>query len=260
MSRNGEAKSHREFWNAYVDEDFPQRKVASGGSLELPGDEWMPREFWDKFVPEVLLARVPAGDPVFVEIGAGAGKQTKIVLEHKPGANIYTFDISASFISALKEYLADDVGKRVKPTLLGDDQRDILRRLDRDGLVGGVDAVYAFDAMVHVDLQALVVYFISAVFALKDDGVLVMDVANAESELGFRKLLMDAKTYYPSHGAPCSKFMFSSPSLIGGVLGKLGFDVEFLTDLRGHALFAARLTDRAKGLEALKPVAEDWEL
>lgn len=258
MTANNPIRNQADFWDHYTDHDFPARQARSKMSLEMPGDEWMPREFWNKLVPTVLISRLDADEPVLVEIGAGAGKQTKIVLEHKPGAKIYSFDISASFIRSFEKYLGETAGDRVEAILLGKDWRQMLRDLSHRGAAGKVDAFYAFDAMVHVDLQALMAYFITAVHALKPGGFIVMDVADSTSDLGFSKLLNDVKHYYPFHGAPCAKFMFTSPAIIEDILVKLGFTVEFIPDERGHCLFVARLADREAGLRTLEPVAEDW--
>lgn len=260
MSETDKARKFGDVWNEYVDELFPQTQAQSETPLENPGDEWMNAEFWEETVDRALLQNLDVADPILVEIGPGAGKQSRIVLEHFESPRLYAFDLSTSFQRVLRENLAEHVDKTLFPILLGEDYTQMLTVLRDDDVAGRVDAFYSFDAMVHVDLQSLVTYFITATIALRDGGLIVMDVANIDSEPGFQKLLRDVKYYYASHGAPCPKFMFLTPPIIERVLGRLGFTVEFLDDQRGHCMFVARLTDREQGLKSLEPVREDWGL
>ena len=82
--------------------------------------------------------------------------------------------------------------------------------------------------MVHVDLQYLIVYLMSAALCLKEGGCLMMTLANAVSELGFKELIEDAKNRYETQDLPGSKFEWVSPEIAQGVLERLGFSVRFL--------------------------------
>lgn len=260
MSETDQPRRFGDVWNEYVDELFPEAKAQSSAPLTNPGDEWMNAEFWEETVDRTLFQNLEKSDPILVEIGPGAGKQARMVLAHYANPRVYAFDLSTSFQRVFKEAFPDQLDKSLFPVLLNEDYTQMLKVLQGAGVAGQVDAFYSYDAMVHVDLQSLVTYFITAMLTLADDGLIVMDVANIDSEPGFQKLLRDVKYYYGSHGAPCPKFMYLSPPIIDRVLGRLGFTVEFLDDARGHCMFVARLTDRARGLKSLEPVAEDWGL
>jgi len=82
--------------------------------------------------------------------------------------------------------------------------------------------------MVHVDLQFLIVYFITAALALKENGLMIMTLANAVSQNGFKHLLNGAKPNYPLQGKPTAKFEYLSPDIVDLILGQMGFQVNYM--------------------------------
>ena len=64
------------------------------------------------------------------------------------------------------------------------------------GWRGQVDAVYSIEAMVHVDLQYLMAYLLTAAAALRPEGKLIMTLATMNSDHGFGKLLRDVRNFW----------------------------------------------------------------
>ena len=69
------------------------------------------------------------------------------------------------------------------------------------------------------------VYWLSAHELLRPGGKLIMTVADATRDVGFKKLIADIDTFFPAQGRPSSKFEWLSPDLVNCVLGRIGFDV-----------------------------------
>lgn len=244
-------------WNHYVDVAFPKVKESRPEVLN-PGDEWAGNgAFWDLIVESTLLSHLPE-DSVLIEIGSGAGKQTRRVLERMTDSRVFVFDVSSAFIRTLTSNLGDQFGNRLTITQLSDDHREIVNLMDEQGFRGKVDALYSYDAMVHVDMQSLMSYFISATKVLKKGGIVAMDVANILSDQGFEKCIRDVKNYYRFHGAACTKFQFMSPQMIDSVLSRLGFSVNFIDDNRGHCLFVAHFENPDIAKNALAKIDNAW--
>ena len=106
--------------------------------------------------------------------------------------------------------------------------------LESMGWMGSVDCVFSIDAMVHVDLQYLIVYLITASQALRDGGVISLSLADATNERGFQKMITDIDWCFPKQGQITGKFEWMSPDLVKSILEKVGFgDVQFVeTDIR----------------------------
>jgi hypothetical protein len=87
-------------------------------------------------------------------------------------------------------------------------------------LLGKIDGVYSFDAMVHVDLHTLFVYWMSAAKVLRPGGVLAMSVADACNEKGFMKLLHNAPGVYRLQGNTGGHFMWISREIVESTLNR----------------------------------------
>jgi hypothetical protein len=101
-----------------------------------------------------------------------------------------------------------------------------------------VDAVFSIDAMVHVDLQYLIVYLITAGLVLKPGGKVIMTLADVTTEANFNQMLDEISFTYPGQSNPIgtSKFEWISPDIVRSVLPRLGFaidrlDAPYLKDL-----------------------------
>ena len=110
----------------------------------------------------------------------------------------------------------------------------LARLVEGRGWQGSVDLVFSIDAMVHVDLQYLVAYWMAAATALRPGGRMIMSVADATSPHGFEKLMADVPTYFATQGKITSKFEWLCPPMVAHVLDRLGFDVRFFPKLAGR--------------------------
>jgi hypothetical protein len=185
-----------------------------------------------------------------VEIGPGSGKYTSLLLRNSD-FHIVAFDISPAYLEVMKRRLSQDIEeRRVQPALIkAEKPAELLEYLDEHKLVRKLDAFFSIDAMVHVDLQYLIVYFITAALTLKKDGLMIMTLANAVSLNGFKHLLDGAKSYYSLQGKATAKFEYLSPEIVDLVLGQMGFQVNYTKpfgtgpDVDRDVYVVARLVD-----------------
>lgn len=241
-----QGKGYGAYWDQYVTHQFPTVKHGAGAAYEWPGDEWGDRALWERIFDSLFVQHLPADARTFVEIGAGSGKYTLFVLEHFPQAKVRCFDVSSAFLDSLRARCAEQIrAGRIEPIVMNDDPRFMYSRLERDGLLGQVDCLYSIDAMVHVDLQYLMAYLLTAQAALRIGGKLVLSLADATSDGGFAKLVGDIRPYFPLQGQISSKFEWLSPDLARSILGRLGFVVDGTYDLNGRDLcLVATLKER----------------
>jgi hypothetical protein len=251
-------KDHGAVWDAYVDREFPGKRARGEAPDDTPGSEWSTPELWRGVLQDTLFDRVRRGDPRLIEIAPGAGKQSRLVLDHYLDPRILAFDVSRRFLDAFEAALAEEIGRRVFAQQLGDDHREIIDAVERHGLTRKIDALYSFDSMVHVDFQQLMNFLITALFVLRKGGVIVMDLADMESEAGFERLIADAPKHYARHGAPSAKFMFAHRAMVETALPRLGFEVEIRPHPLGNLLVIATLRRRRHGLDALGSSITQW--
>src|SRR5262249_197583 len=158
------------FWDHYV-QHWPEVKESLGGEPEWPGDEWGSGQL----VYDNLF--VPAGVHDWqraVEIGPGSGKYTLRVLAGSP-AVVRAYDISPQLLKVWEarcERLITE-GRLSLQLLNGITTDQMLADLSERGWSRTVDAVFSIDAMVHVDLQYLIVYLITAALVLKPGGKVI---------------------------------------------------------------------------------------
>ena len=124
-----------------------KRKKASG---KVPGIEWGGEEMWRKHF-DLLLEMDPAPERA-IEIGQGAGKYTKMMLDRYPDLDICCQDVSWAFLEAAKEELASDIG-RLQFRLIRGHKKSFLENAQAAFKNHPVDIIYSMDAMVHVDQQ-----------------------------------------------------------------------------------------------------------
>ena len=104
----------------------------------------------------------------------------------------------------------------------------IYQLFQQHGLLRKVDALFSIDSLVHVDLQYITTYLVNAALVLKPDGRIVMNVGDATSEAGFRKLIGDIARFYKYQGRACARFEYQSGDILKSVLERLGFEIEHL--------------------------------
>ena len=92
-----------------------------------------------------------------------------------------------------------------------------------------VDAVYSIAAMVHVDLQYLMAYLVTAAAVLRPGGKLTLSLATAATDAGFQKLVEDVGNFWEAQADPAgsSKFEWFSGTMVESLLPRLSrFEVD----------------------------------
>jgi hypothetical protein len=243
---------YRAQWDAYI-EGWVRTQVGDGDlpKESWPDDEWGKKTDWEQVFRSMFLDFGARDWRHCVEIGAGSGKYARLLLDHS-ASDIVAFDISPAFLDVLRQRLATEIDAgRVIPVLLeGKSSSEILGFLDHRGLTGRLDAFYSVDAMVHVTLQHLITYLLTAAVTLRMGGMLLLTLPNATSDKGFATLLDDARRCYSQQRDPnIPRFEWLSPELVSGVLAQLGFKVQFILPFGGSMSeyrdlhVAATLTD-----------------
>lgn len=223
---------YADYWDQYVDQ-------YTGDSW--PGDEWGDEAWWNETFDRLFVPAGVAGWNQAIEIGSGSGKYTERVLGAN-GCTVHAFDVSERFLNVLSERCATArAAGRLHLTLLnGSDPDQMLRTIEQNGWSGSADAVYSIDAMVHVDLQYLVSYLLTAGLVLKPGGALVMTFADACTDSGFKKLIGEIRAQFPRQAdrRPSAKFEWLGPEVVRVVLERLGFTVRLLYERRDLEIVA----------------------
>jgi SAM-dependent methyltransferase len=229
-------------WDRYV-KTWHQGEQGSG--LDWPGDEWGTPQYWDWLYEQLFLPSGVQGWERALEIGPGSGKYTLKVMADS-AASLRAYDVSPQFLAVCEERCQDQLAEgRLSLHLLDSDRADqMLSELTECGWKRRLDGFFSIDAMVHVDLQDLIVYLLTAGAVLKPGGSLILTVANATTEIGFKKLVEDIAFYY-RNDVP-GKFEWISPEIVESMLPRLGFRLErIITDGADprSILFAATLAE-----------------
>jgi hypothetical protein len=99
--------------------------------------------------------------------------------------------------------------------------------------------------MVHIDLDYLMAYLLTAAAVLRPGGKLVMSVANAASTKGFQNLLdwISAHWRYQLEPSLPGRLEWLSPDLVKVTLDRLGFELEWFDahDRNAHIFVTASL-------------------
>lgn len=232
----------RALWDSYV-ADWDQH-FSRQGRLEWPGDEWGSSKVWEAVHRRMF---VPAGLEQWrraVEIGPGSGKYTLQALRN-PELTVRAYDVSRSFLDICGQRCEAAIQEaRLSLHLLHlEHPYELLADLTAAGWRREVDAFFSIDTMVHVDLQDLIVYFITAALTLKPEGKLLVTLSNATSELGFRLLLREISKCYGQSAGPYGRFRWLSPQIPELILPRLGFRVDSLSTAPRDIYLIATLTD-----------------
>ena len=176
----------------------------------------------------------------------GFGEIHDKVLTESP-AEIIAADISAGYQQHFRTRL-DEVGlsSRVTPVLIDNDSASLRKHIESRDWIGTLDAFYSIDAMVHVDLQYLIAYFVTAAYSLRVGGKLVMTVANCCSDLGFQKLISDTPRQFKRIHTHSAKFEWMSPDQVRSILLRLGFEIDLFNTQARDILFSATLTRKLR--------------
>jgi len=229
VQTNTDKSIYARFWDKYA-ETWNQIKPSLGESCVWPGDEWGNAATWEDMFQQLFVRAGVTTWERAVEIGAGSGKFTLRVLGAS-SAQVRAYDVSAQYLKVCENRCGEWVQKRrLSLNLLNTSMAShMLSDLRACGWQRRVDGFYSIDAMVHVDLQYLIAYLLTAAVVLKPGGKLVLTLADATSALGFPALLQDICWTFPLQASPLgsSKFEWLSPDLIRTVLTRLGFNVDW---------------------------------
>jgi methyltransferase family protein len=250
--------SYSRHWDNYVDADWDIVQSRTDGELEWPGDEWGNPEAWEHIFKTLFVQHGEVDSwQRAVEVGQGSGKYTVKVLRN-PEVSVRAYDVSASFLEVCTERCREEVeAGRLSPRLLDvgspgfllDDLRDWRRN---------VDAFYSIDAMVHVDLQYLMAYLVTAAAVLREGGKLILTMTTTSTDEGFQRLLSDIKVYWGSQAEPggSGKLEWVNGKMLEELLPRLGFEIDFLREPTGiYTLLVASLVRPEMGDELAQYVA-----
>ena len=241
-------------WDKYVNEIFERSKRADS---VYPGDEWGNREWWNSCYERLFEYAGAGGWRHAVEIGPGSGKYTLLLLERSM-CQVLALDVSEAFLQVLRTRAADQIRSRHLDAdfIHCRNPDEVLTKIEQRGWRGAVDGFFSIDAMVHVDLQYLVAYLVTAAICLRPGGKLLLTLADATSARGQRKLLDEIKIYYPLQGQSSLKFEWLSPDIVRSLLATLGFRIVLLehdslnrADARDMFLIAERTSTDLPALE-----------
>jgi hypothetical protein len=213
---------YQEHWNYYVEN-------APTDGERWPGDEWGSPALWDQVYRTRLLQHGVGTWERCVEIGPGSGKYSLRVLRGNPSVKILAADVSTEFQRVfLTRMGTEGYSDRVIPILLDNNSGTLRKAVEAQDWRGKLDGFYSIDAMVHVDLQYLVAYLVTAAVCLHVNGTLIMSLANCCSDRGFEKLIKDTPQMFRRLGHPTAKFEWLSPDAVGSILGRLGFSITVM--------------------------------
>ena len=241
------------FWDDFV-KTWPDRNERRGGTHTWPGDEWGNPQKWAEVFERLFVRAGVESWQRAVEIGPGSGKYTLKVLQVS-AAQVRAYDVSTAYLEVCRTRCQAQIDER-RLSLHPIDIKapnQMLADMEAIGWRRQVDAVYSIAAMVHVDLQYVIVYMLNAALALKPGGKLLLTLADATSPFGFVQLLKDICWAYPAQANPrgSAKFEWLSPDLVRHVLDRLGFVVDWLNNDQRDILLVASLAkpELAAGLE-----------
>jgi SAM-dependent methyltransferase len=228
------------------------RLAMEKGQLNFPGDEWGTSESWKQLFMKLFMEQGVEQWKHAFEIGAGSGKYTDLVWNANADIKICCLDVAPNFLDIVKTRFQPRLGQTLSTFYIvqsaGDfPLEDAFAQLNWPLL----DAVYSIDAMVHVDLQYLISYFVSAARLLKPGGKLIMTLADCTSPMGFGTLLRDIHRYFRLAGKQCPKFEWLCPEAVNFIMTQLGFKVVILENPGRDLWLVAELVERNKAIDAL---------
>jgi predicted O-methyltransferase YrrM len=228
-------QTYGDFWDKYVERYKPTP------DKPWPGDEWANEGRWRLLFEKAFVKHLPPNTAF--EIGPGSGKYALLFLEHYPGARVIAADISPAYLEILKQRCATEIAAgSVLPEIIGVDHDCVVNLSHKHGIEPGeLDVLFSIDAMVHVDLQYLMAYWLGAAAMLRQGGKMIMTVADATSDAGFRKLIAKVPEQFGLQDRQTAKFEWLCPELVEKVLNRIGFSVVFLPGV-GDCCFVATKT------------------
>jgi len=151
------------------------RRVWSTWDWSAAGEEWTASEQWKASLIEELLVPAVKGSTTILEIGPGAGRFSETL--HDLAGRLILVDITDTTLELCRERLGDPSDVTY---VLSDGAS--LRGVD----TGSVDAVWSFDAFVHVAPIDVDQYLGEIRRVLAPDGVAVIHHAGRRQRQGWR--------------------------------------------------------------------------
>jgi hypothetical protein len=218
--QNANENPYEDAWDKYV------RRFYASNPAGTPGEEWGDERTWE-FRFDTLFR--PYGIErclMACEIGAGSGKYTRKVLASS-NARIICADVSEEFLTVLRKEMKPDVdaGRCIPVYLEARHPDELLTYISNLGMSGGLDFFYSIDTMVHIDLQLVMAYWITAALTLKPGGKMVITLADPATDRGRQKLMEDIKPYYHQQGLPGLRFAWMYKDMVADLLEKIGFRI-----------------------------------
>jgi SAM-dependent methyltransferase len=195
------------------------REVWSHWEWSRGGEEWTASPEWKQtLIDDVLVSVVPAGGTV-LEIGPGAGRWTAAL--HELAERLILVDITDTTLELCRE-------------LLGDPENVTYVRTDGAGLrdiaTASLDAVWSFDAFVHIAPLDVAAYLKEIGRTLRPGGVALIHHTGRRDRLGWR--------------SPMTAGLFASLAREGGLTVERQFDRwaggRFGVDRQGDVLTRLR--------------------
>lgn len=223
------------------------------------GDEWGTVNAVRRIAQTCIFDFLDVEPKHLCELGSGAGRYTKLILDKFSDVKVYAFDVSELFIDQINKRFQEEIsGGQLQSYLLTNDPRCFYDTVDQSGLVGQIDAIYSFDAMVHVELHTLLIYVATASAILKRNGLLAMSVADATSDFGFQKLVHDSPGVFQRGGNAGAHFQFIAPEIIGLLLDRFGFSYEFHNCNDRDLFLTARLDEPGAAQQQFNGSGSKW--
>jgi hypothetical protein len=222
MSRDGREGSARSRCriNPWTPPDEVAFRLAiEKGQMQFPGDEWGTHESWEQLFTKLFMIQGAEQWEHVFEIGAGSGKYANLVWNANADVKICCLDVASNFIDIVKACFQPRLEQTLFTCLIIQSAGDFPLE-DAFTQLGWplLDAVYSIDAMVHVDFQYLISYFISVSRIMKPGGKPIMTLAGCTSPSGFQTLIHDIRRYFKHAGKPCSKFEWLCPEAVNFIL------------------------------------------
>jgi hypothetical protein len=197
-----------------------------------PGDEWGDPEQWDYLYRRLFVESAAVEEwKRAVELGQGSGKYTLKVLDN-PGVQVRAYDVSAEFLDVCARRCAQEIeaGRLSLHHLDAMAPDQLLSDLTACEWRRRLDALYSIDSMVHVDLQYLIAYLITAAATLRPGGKLVLTLASPTSGTGFQVLVEAIQRAWSTQASPHGprKLEWVSASMMEAILPRLGFEIDLL--------------------------------
>jgi SAM-dependent methyltransferase len=239
---------YRRHWDYYAEK-------AAKNDRGWPGDEWGTETSWQWIFDKMFLSHGASEWASCVEVGSGSGKYTLRVLQASPIVHVIAADVSSKFQGYCRKRLEQaGVENRVTFVALDMTPGTLLDAIRVAGLMRMLDAFFSIDAMVHVDLQHHIVYLVTAAFALRLGGKLILTLANSTSDSGFAKLVRDAPQMFRRQDGPTARFEWMSPEMVRDILQRLGFEIDWM-DTRGRDILLVA-SKREEPAEELRQVLQ----